>query len=717
MADEFSIVRAIGNQPADRTMDIVREVSARHPEINLVTGEYFNEPEHADWTHVDNFGAARQMSFDLASNDWAFWCDSDDILERGAERIREHADKGDFICYMFPYKIFGRGMSVPRERLVKKSHCKWVHRVHECLEFNPAPAKALQDEYVCIQHLPKTDRLGSHPRNLKILRSIPEAEMTTGLLFHMNEELIIAEELDEAVEVAKKTLKRPDLGRPEKMELFLNLAHAAKAPEHVESLLIQAYAADPRRREPLCNLTNHMLNYNQPEFAMAFCRQMLSIAEPPPNKIPWNHRAPMYGWLGEELYSQCLRMLGFYKEGDAVNAAALIKCGGPTIALIHATRGRAKQAATTRKVWMDLAARPEMIDYLLVFDDDDEDSKLLRRFRHQVVPAGGGCVAAWNMGLFNTTAQVVVQMSDDWTPPQKWDDMILERIGDPLQKRVLAVSDGTRTDQLLCMGIATRKYLEQDCYFFHPGFKSMFSDNWFTHQAYQRGAVIEARDLVFVHRHPVFGTAPADATYLAQNAPDRYRDGEALFNRLMAGRDWANVPGFFDYFSFYDYIADKLKDGDTVAEVGVWLGRSLIYLAQRLQSLGKKVNLLAVDHFKGEPGIPEHQSVVSAHGGSIRAEFEANLNRCGVRDMVTICDGDSVDQAATVADGFLDFVFIDAAHDYNSIKQDLAAWSTKIKPDGIIAGHDAQWWEVEKAVKEKFPNAVISGSLWTVNLK
>lgn len=36
----------------------------------------------------------------------------------------------------------------------------------------------------------------------------------------------------------------------------------------------------------------------------------------------------------------------------------------------------------------------------------------------------------------------------------------------------------------------------------------------------------------------------------------------------------------------------------------------------------------------------------------------------------------------------LDFVYIDGAHDYESVKQDIAAWWPKIRPMGFLGGHD-----------------------------
>ena len=38
----------------------------------------------------------------------------------------------------------------------------------------------------------------------------------------------------------------------------------------------------------------------------------------------------------------------------------------------------------------------------------------------------------------------------------------------------------------------------------------------------------------------------------------------------------------------------------------------------------------------------------------------------------------------------LDFVFIDAQHDYDSVKKDIEIWTPKLKPGGLLSGHDYQ---------------------------
>ena len=51
----------------------------------------------------------------------------------------------------------------------------------------------------------------------------------------------------------------------------------------------------------------------------------------------------------------------------------------------------------------------------------------------------------------------------------------------------------------------------------------------------------------------------------------------------------------------------------------------------------------------------------------------------------------------------LDFVYIDACHEYESVKQDIESWFSLVKSGGIIGGHD--FWEAEgygvtRAVRE-----------------
>jgi hypothetical protein len=149
-----------------------------------------------------------------------------------------------------------------------------------------------------------------------------------------------------------------------------------------------------------------------------------------------------------------------------------------------------------------------------------------------VVTPGGSCVAAWNAAAAASRGDVLVQLSDDWAPPRDWDREILKHMGDVHQSRVLAVSDGHRQDRLLCMAILTRKRFVEQGWMFYPGYTSLYSDNEFTYRAYRDGVVVEARDLVFEHRHPLhIPEISVDRTYQHQNSFTNQRVGLETFKQ------------------------------------------------------------------------------------------------------------------------------------------------------------------------------------------
>lgn len=57
---------------------------------------------------------------------------------------------------------------------------------------------------------------------------------------------------------------------------------------------------------------------------------------------------------------------------------------------------------------------------------------------------------------------------------------------------------------------------------------------------------------------------------------------------------------------------------------------------------------------------------------------------------VFLIRGVSPDIAARFPNGSLDFIYIDAKHDYSSVLADLLAFWPKLPPGGILAGHDFQ---------------------------
>lgn len=76
--------------------------------------------------------------------------------------------------------------------------------------------------------------------------------------------------------------------------------------------------------------------------------------------------------------------------------------------------------------------------------------------------------------------------------------------------------------------------------------------------------------------------------------------------------------------------------------------------------------------------------------------------------LVEVHRGYSWDMLETLENESIDWVYLDAAHDYECIKKDLAAAVKKVRPGGMILGHDyTRWssnglnrWGVVEAVNE-----------------
>ena len=68
------------------------------------------------------------------------------------------------------------------------------------------------------------------------------------------------------------------------------------------------------------------------------------------------------------------------------------------------------------------------------------------------------------------------------------------------------------------------------------------------------------------------------------------------------------------------------------------------------------------------------------------AEAVSRLRRFGERSTVWRMTGQEA--ARRISDHTLDFVYLDARHDYESVRDDLVDWFPKIRAGGILAGHD-----------------------------
>jgi predicted O-methyltransferase YrrM len=178
---------------------------------------------------------------------------------------------------------------------------------------------------------------------------------------------------------------------------------------------------------------------------------------------------------------------------------------------------------------------------------------------------------------------------------------------------------------------------------------------------------------------------------------------EHIYNNLNFGENW------FDYAHVYDYFISQLPKNAKVVEVGCWKGKSVAYLAVEAINSGKEITIDAVDTWEGSP---EHQQDAYVRNKTLYELFCENIKP--ISHIVTPIKKRSLDAVNLYANESLDLVFIDAAHDYNSVLQDIKAWLPKVKQGGIIAGHDYNdtWPGVKQAVQECFQDFLINPPCW-----
>jgi len=75
------------------------------------------------------------------------------------------------------------------------------------------------------------------------------------------------------------------------------------------------------------------------------------------------------------------------------------------------------------------------------------------------------------------------------------------------------------------------------------------------------------------------------------------------------------------------------------------------------------------------------------------------------KDKVITYQMTSVEASKHLPKDYLDWVFIDANHEYKYIKENLDLWSWRVKTGGVVAGHDYgnKWKGIKKAVDEFVP--------------
>tara|TARA_Y100000310_G_scaffold345619_1_gene467385 strand:+ start:3663 stop:4229 length:567 start_codon:yes stop_codon:yes gene_type:complete len=147
------------------------------------------------------------------------------------------------------------------------------------------------------------------------------------------------------------------------------------------------------------------------------------------------------------------------------------------------------------------------------------------------------------------------------------------------------------------------------------------------------------------------------------------------------------------------------KPRGVMVEIGCWAGLSTITFVRRFEkvfAIDPWINGYDDENDKVSRGIPMN---------IIEDIFDHRMKPFDHMEKIKKM---SLDAAPSFEDKSLDFVYIDACHQYESVLSDINAWLPKIKPGRFIGGHDYSWTGVAKAVDEVFgkPDKTFRDTSW-----
>lgn len=183
---------------------------------------------------------------------------------------------------------------------------------------------------------------------------------------------------------------------------------------------------------------------------------------------------------------------------------------------------------------------------------------------------------------------------------------------------------------------------------------------------------------------------------------------------------YQKIHGWFDFESTYSRMVREFDSGSHFVEIGAYYGKSSAFMAVEIANSGKNIKFDVIDTWRGSPehqedGWDKQEAMINDTAYDI---FLQNLKP--VEGYFNPIKMSSVEASKLYQDNSLDFVYIDAAHEYDFVKADIQAWYPKVKIGGILAGHDyipskKMFNGLVKAVNESFKEYITTvGSTWMI---
>ena len=161
------------------------------------------------------------------------------------------------------------------------------------------------------------------------------------------------------------------------------------------------------------------------------------------------------------------------------------------------------------------------------------------------------------------------------------------------------------------------------------------------------------------------------------------------------------------------WICDRAEERLVIAEIGSYIGELTLQMAFKTRGTVYAIDLWDTSLL---PDNAHYQEFRDHPADWFFYQFLERMSGALEVGKVKMVRLPSVEAAKSLEAVSFDMVFIDASHDYESVKADILAWRPLLKIGGLLCGHDFEEHRgVPQAVRELVPNFKLGpGSIWYV---
>jgi hypothetical protein len=211
----------------------------------------------------------------------------------------------------------------------------------------------------------------------------------------------------------------------------------------------------------------------------------------------------------------------------------------PTFSLIYAS-ARTHLIAGVIGDWEDKCRDTSRIEWCIVRNEGDGGGYLMvepkaRWFCFYFIGQPLTRIRAYNKAAEVSSGHWLVCVADDWVPCDGWDEKLTNFCHcDDQPELVCILIHDRHKPGLMTHPVMNRSFYQQEGCFLNPEYIAWWADEDVTRTSKLRG-VTQRYDLGFDHKHPDFGTRPADDVDLRLTDDIKQKDRETYERRKAAG--------------------------------------------------------------------------------------------------------------------------------------------------------------------------------------